>query len=1292
MNKIYRVVWNASLGAWVVVSELAKSCKKTKSTVDNCQNLNEKVPSLKRMHFFQLSLLAMCIGVGHQTYAAKNVTTTGTGNGIQLGTNANATDLGATTFYWENPNIPEADRVNKTSTGGVAIGSNAKASSSGSIVVGHDSVATGTEGQLASTIIGSQSYSNGNNNVVIGNRSLALKHGSMAIGRESVATENSALAIGVVASATGVKSVAVGQSSVASGNRAIAIGSSNDPESTTKWSELHTEASGIDSLALGTVANASGDNAISIGTNAEANKTGSTAVGFESNAAGVNSMAFGTSAKANNIGSTAVGFKSNAAGVESIAFGANSKANLDYAIAIGSSTQAFAESIALGQEAEATAKGSVSIGNKAKVSNQFSVGVGPSVESTGLNSVAIGYQSKALDSAATAVGTNAVASKLSGTAIGTSSKANGIVSLAIGSNSIAQEYGAIAGGFNSEAKGVNSIALGPYAKSSKDNSVALGASSNTEMDATSEVLAEFDNLEFGKFEGQAADAGMQVSVGAKGAERQIKNVAAGKISAVSTDAINGSQLFATNHVLDKLASSTKTIIGGNIQLDNSGNITGPFVVNGSNYDTIADAIEAARPDIEKGTNIVSVNKTTNAEGKDKYIIDAKGVTASAGSDAVTVTPKNAGSNITEYAIDLNKETKESLVKADSALQTIVTQINGDNVKTLDKNDNTANFLTGKNIKLIANDKGIEIGTADAVEFDNVTVGNSIIKGDSISTSNLTVAGETKLGDKFIVNNDGATYNGPITKDEHIVNKNYVDNQAVKAKTEVKQGKNIIVNPTVGDDGQTIYTVTTANEVDFTKVTVGDTTITSEGLVVAGGPSLTKDGISAGDKQIQNVADGKIADDSTDAINGSQLYNLGNNVINIFGGDAEYVNNQMTWTNIGNTGENTIDDAIKYVNAQVTNANKGWKLRTDSGVAATSTVKPDDVVNIKGDASQGVLVTNSGNDIKVGLSDSIVVGSGDNAVSLDGNTGTIKVGDVVIDGSNGNITAGQVTVNGDVGTVNGLTNTIWNPDNIVSGQAATEDQLKQVAQTAAAAATAAKTTVTKGNNITVTESKNSDGSTNYQVSTNKNVEFENVTSGSISANNVTVGHVVIDQAGINAGDQKVSNVSDGTISSTSKDAINGSQLFVSNSNIYKYLGGDANYETNTGPTYNVGGGSHTNVGSALEALDNRDNQLDSKINNLGDQLQQAFYSTNKRVDDVEKRAMAGIAASMAMETAPYVAGKWTYAAAAAHHGGENAVGVTLRKTADNGRWSLTSGFATASQGDPSIRIGISGVID
>ena len=180
----------------------------------------------------------------------------------------------------------------------------------------------------------------------------------------------------------------------------------------------------------------------------------------------------------------------------------------------------------------------------------------------------------------------------------------------------------------------------------------------------------------------------------------------------------------------------------------------------------------------------------------------------------------------------------------------------------------------------------------------------------------------------------------------------------------------------------------------------------------------------------------------------------------------------------------------------------------------------------------------------------------------------------------------------------------------------------------------------------------------------------------------------------AGDRVVTGVNDGAITKDSKDAINGGQLEANNQAIVKYLGGGAAYENAnfTAPSYTVGGSKFDNVGGAIDALNEADKTLNNKIDNVSNKLDDAFRVTNNKIDDVEKKANAGIAAAMALESAPYVPGKFTYAAGAAYHGGENAVGVTLRKTADNGRWSITGGVAAASQGDPSVRIGISGVID
>ncbi|MEG1709274.1 MAG: YadA-like family protein, partial [Acinetobacter sp.] len=192
-----------------------------------------------------------------------------------------------------------------------------------------------------------------------------------------------------------------------------------------------------------------------------------------------------------------------------------------------------------------------------------------------------------------------------------------------------------------------------------------------------------------------------------------------------------------------------------------------------------------------------------------------------------------------------------------------------------------------------------------------------------------------------------------------------------------------------------------------------------------------------------------------------------------------------------------------------------------------------------------------------------------------------------------------------------------------------------------------------------------------------------------------GGKTVDMAGKD-GDRVVTGVAAGAVNSTSKDAVNGSQLNNTNQTIVNYLGGGAGYnnitESFNAPSYQVGNQSYDNVGGAIGALNQVDQALNTKIDNVSNKLENAFRMTNDRIDDVEKKANAGIAAALALESAPYIPGKYTYSAGAAYHGGENAVGVTLRKTADNGRWSLTGGVAAASQGDPSVRIGISGVID
>ncbi len=710
-------------------------------------------------------------------------------------------------------------------------------------------------------------------------------------------------------------------------------------------------------------------------------------------------------------------------------------------------------------------------------------------------------------------------------------------------------------------------------------------------------------------------------------------------------------------------------------------------------------------------------------GKKKITNVADGDINAASKDAINGSQLNStNQNVTNLTQTVTKQGEQITANtgdiANLQNQTWKIQANGDTASAVKASD-TVQFLDGENIEIKREANNLTVATKKDVKFDSVALGDTLINnaglsikdGPSITAQGIdagkkkitnVVDGDINAASKDAINGSQLHHtansiknsiggNTSLNADGSVTTSNVgntgkntihdaidsVNKAAAAAKTSVVEGDNITVTDVTNADGSKEYKVATKKDVSFDSVKLGDTLINNAGLSIKDGPSITAQGIDAGKKKITNVANGDISAASKDAINGSQLHAVANSIYNsIGGGTVINKDSSLTTSNIGNTGKNTIHDAIDSINNVANNANKGWNLTANG--QDQSAVKPGDTVDFA-NTDGNIQVSKNGNQIKVDLAKDLNLGK----------DGSIKTGDTTVDDNGLTIAGGpSVTKNGiDAG---GKKVTGVEDGEIAKGSkdAVNGGQLHEAINNVNSNVTKAKTTVSEGENIVVSQTTNKDGSTNYNVATKKDVNFD-----SVNSNKVTVGDVVIDKdSGINAGNKKVSGVADGSISKDSKDAINGSQLHTSNTNIYNHLGGGANYETNTGPTYNVGGGSHNNVGDALSALDNRDNQLDQKITNLGDQLEQAFYSANERIDGVERRANAGIAAAMALETAPYVAGKWTYAAAAAHHAGENAVGVTLRKTADNGRWSLTGGIAAASEGDPSFRIGISGVID
>ena len=293
--------------------------------------------------------------------------------------------------------------------------------------------------------------------------------------------------------------------------------------------------------------------------------------------------------------------------------------------------------------------------------------------------------------------------------------------------------------------------------------------------------------------------------------------------------------------------------------------------------------------------------------------------------------------------------------------------------------------------------------------------------------------------------------------------------------------------------------------------------------------------------------------------------------------------------------------------------------------------------------------------------------------------TVKDGngnDITISASNfagnENISAGDQVSVGSIKNERQIKNVAAGIINKTSTDAVNGSQLYEVVDNLAKGIKTTQTEVTEGKNVTVTSTTGANGQTVYNVATKDDVDFEKV----------TVGKVVVDKdKGIDAGDTQITHVTAGT---KVTDAVNLGQL----QSTVSIFGGGSTINSDgsiKNPTYNVNGGTYNNVGDALGAL----NQVDIDLGNRITNLQQTF---NKRIDDVEDKLSAGVASALALESAPYVAGKYTYAAGSGFYNGQSALGVSLRKTADNGRWSLTGGVAAASQGEASFRIGINGVID
>ncbi|EMB9891778.1 trimeric autotransporter adhesin Ata [Acinetobacter baumannii] len=802
-----------------------------------------------------------------------------------------------------------------------------------------------------------------------------------------------------------------------------------------------------------------------------------------------------------------------------------------------------------------------------------------------------------------------------------------------------------------------------------------------------------------------------------------------KIDSTKTELENKGLNFAGNSGADvhRKLGEKLNIVGGAAASTPVAKTSGENVITRTTKDGIQiELLKDSKFDsVTTGNTTLNTNGLTIEEGPSitKDGINAGGKKITNVADGINAKDAVNKSQLDNLAAKQNA-TDDAAVKYDDAKTKDKVTLKGkdgtvlDNVKAGHISSTSKEAVNGSQIHNISNSIKNSIG------------GNTVVNPDgSLTTSNIGGTGKNNINDAI----------------------SEVKNTAKKAKTTVTEGDNIVVKETVNKDGSTNYEVSTKKDLTLNSVTTGDSVLNNNGLTIKDGPSITKDGINAGGKKITDVANGVIAQNSKDAVNGGQVHHISNSIKNSIGGNT-VVNpdGSLTTNNIGGTGKNNINDAIKSVDEKVTNGvndltQKGLNFgandqKTTQGKAVHR--KLGDTINIVGGANpetaedktsgENIITRTTEDGVKIEMLkdvkfDSVNVGGhvlnqqgltikGGPSITVNGiNAGGKQITNVA-DGINAKdaVNKGQLDkqinevkdqIGKDIGKLSDHAvqydkdkNGNVDKNSVTLGGGEKGTNLKNVAD--GKIAEGSKDAVNGGQlwNVQNQVDKNSNDIKNIQNN------IDNISNGKAGLvqqqkpnGEITVGKdsggTSINMAG-KEGDRVVQGVKDGEIKAGSNQAVNGGQIHKISESIKNSIGGNTTIDPKDGSitTNNIGGTGKNNINDAIGTLNQSNQELGNKITNLGDQLQQVFYDTNKRIDDVEKKANAGIAAAMALENAPFVAGKYTYAVGAAYHGGENAVGVTLRKTSDNGRWSITGGVAAASQGEPSVRVGISGVIN
>ena len=973
---------------------------------------------------------------------------------IAIGPNASTTPIAVNS-------IAVGLNASTTHADSIAMGSNAKAAENKLVSIGPNATSTARYG----VSLGNNASSNGTASIAIGNSTNASHDNAIAIGDAANTNSWATIAIGNNASAAASRTIAVGRNASAAGQTAIAMGINSNASqySDIAIGELATSNGGY-SVAMGHKANVGGGLSVGIGVSSNASANWTTAIGSSANASANYATALGTDSTASGGFSIASGYASKASGGNSMAFGTNSNASNETTIAIGvNSLASGVNTVALGQGSKATDYSAMAFGLGANSSGRYSIAIGQDTKAAIEHSIAMGYSANAAEAFTISQGAYSEATQRAAIALGYTAKATDRDAMALGSFA--------------NASANSAVALGPHAKSTAYKSIALGADSEAgtnmfDANSTSAVFKNDAGLNSEvRFAASSSSIGGAVSVGKAGNERQIQNVAAGRISATSTDAINGSQLHAVlnnsgfnvqengssksrinnNDVVNfkdgKLTTANVTdtengtivkfdVNTTNITTDAAGNATAANPNNIATAGDVTSAINNVRnmPITFTGNSGSAVKKLGESLG---IVGDGTDITSTADANNVTFTLNKstavtAGDNkaVTSGAVDtaikainlntagnsgtgsVNLATQSLNITGTNGLQTEA-KANGIEVKidaaTKNKIDNAANQSLDN---INPDGKNVIKGLVDIENGKNTTASSRDVNG--VKTFKVDVNTTTiSAGDNGQVNTP-ANGNAPVTATSvaEAINNTYWNVVANdNTKEAVKAGNTVKFidgkNISISQNGKD-FTISTSNKVSFDHVDVGPISIDKDA------------GVNAGDKKITNVANGT---DPSDAVNVSQL--------NAAKTEVKAGKNTTVTPETGTNGQTIykVDSVDTSANVTTTDAltveNKGAQ---NVGDASVTNYHLDLSQKTKDEIKQGVdantTVSTKGltftgdskeSDVKK-LGDKVAI-TGDDNITTEANPNGVQVKlnkDLNVD----SVKAGDTTINNDGLTVNG----------------------------------------------------------------------------------------------------------------------------------------------------------------------------------------------------------------------------------------------------------------------------------